>query len=74
VRIISSKKETLQALCIPRNMFWNALTFHFEKIGKSVNSASDTSVNQRIGSCELGVVLRNCLKSLELLDRIFPLD
>ena len=73
VRVISAKKETFQALCIPKNVVWNALTLPLEKIGKSVDSASNTSVNQGIGPCQLGVALRNCPKSFELLERIFPL-
>jgi hypothetical protein len=73
VRVISAKKDTLQALCIPKNVVWNALTFLLEKIGKPVDSASYTSVNQRIGPCRLGVALRNCPKSFELVERISPL-
>jgi hypothetical protein len=42
------KKEALQALGISKNVAWNALTFHFEEIEKSINSTRDTPMNQRI--------------------------
>src|ERR1039458_6074432 len=35
MRVISAKKEALQALRISKNVAWDALTFHFEEIEKS---------------------------------------
>ena len=48
MRIISAKKEALQALSIWKNVVWDALTFHFEEIEESINSTRDTPMNQRI--------------------------
>ena len=42
MRVISAKKEALQALSISKNVTWNALTFHFEEIEKSIYSTRDT--------------------------------
>ena len=71
--VVSAKQEALQALRIPKNLVGNALTLHFEKTGEPVNCLSDTPVNQSIRPGQLGVALRNCPESFELLDRIFPL-
>ena len=73
MRVISAKKETLQALSISKNVAWNALTFHFEEIEKSINCTRDTSVNQRIRPCQLGVAFCDRPKSSKLLQGIFPL-
>ena len=48
MRVISAKKEALQALSISKNIAWDALTFHFEEIEKSINCTRDTPMNQRI--------------------------
>jgi hypothetical protein len=37
VRVISSKKEALQTLSIPKNLAWNPLTFRGKEIDKSVD-------------------------------------
>jgi hypothetical protein len=73
MRVISAKKEALQALSISKNVTWNALTFHFEEIEKSINSTRDTPMNQRIRSCQLGVAFCDPPKSSKLLHGIFPL-
>src|SRR3984893_9902172 len=67
------KKEALQALGISKNVAWNALTFHFEEIEKSINSTRDTPMNQRIRPCQLGVAFCDLPKSSKLLHGIFPL-
>jgi hypothetical protein len=73
MRVISAKKETLQALSISKNVAWNALTFHFEEIEKSINSTRDTPMNQRIRPCQVGVAFCDLPKSSKLLHGIFPL-
>jgi len=45
VRVITAKKETLQTLCIPKNLAWNTLSFYFEETVKPVNRACKTPVN-----------------------------
>jgi len=45
VRIITAKKEALQALCIPKNLAWNAFSFYFKEIIEPINRASETPVN-----------------------------
>jgi hypothetical protein len=67
------KKEALQALGISKNVAWNALTFHFEEIEKSINSTRDTPMNQRIRPCQLGVAFCDRPKSSKLLHGIFLL-
>ena len=42
MRVISGKKEALQASSILKNVAWSALTFRFEEIEKSINSTRDT--------------------------------
>jgi len=73
MRVIPAKKEALQALSISKNVAWNALTFRFEEIDKSINSTRDTPMNQRIRPCQLGVAFCDRPKSSKLLQRIFPL-
>ena len=65
MRVIAAKKEALQALSISKNIAWNALTFRFWEIDKSINSTRDTPMNQRIRPCQLGVVF--CDRSSESL-------
>jgi hypothetical protein len=48
LRVISAKKEALQALRAPKNVDWNSLTFRGKKIDESVDRDNDTFVNQRI--------------------------
>jgi hypothetical protein len=36
MRVISGKQEALQAFSISKNVAWNALTFRFEEIEKSI--------------------------------------
>ena len=73
MRIISEKKEALQAFSISRNVAWNALTFRFEEIEKSINSIRDTPMNQRITPSQLGVAFCDRPKSSELLHGVFLL-
>jgi hypothetical protein len=73
MRVISAKKEALQALRISKNVAWDALTFHFEEVEKSINCTRDTPVNQRIRPCQLGVALCDRPKSSKLLHGIFLL-
>src|SRR6266550_479263 len=73
MRVVSAKKEALQALSISKNVTWNALAFHFEEIEKAINSTRDTPMNQRIRSCQLGVAFCDLPKSSKLLHGIFPL-
>ena len=47
MRVISAKKEALQALRISKNVAWDALTFPFEAIEKFINCTRDTPMNQR---------------------------
>jgi hypothetical protein len=44
-RVISAKKEALQALRVPKNVVWNSLAFRGKKIDESVNRDNDTFVN-----------------------------
>ena len=71
--VVSAKQEALQALGIPKNVFGNALTLHFEKIGRPVSRTSETRVNQRIRPCQLGVRPGNRPKRFELLDPLLRL-
>jgi hypothetical protein len=48
VRVISAKKEALQALRVSKNVVWNSLTFRGKRIDESVDRDNDTFVNQRI--------------------------
>ena len=48
VKVISAKKEALQALRVPKNVVWNPLTFRRKEIDESVDRGGDTLVNQRI--------------------------
>jgi hypothetical protein len=48
VRVMSAKKEALQALSIPQNVVWNPFTFRAKEIDESVDRGGDTLVNQRI--------------------------
>ncbi len=73
MRVISGKKETLQAFSISKNVARNALTFRFEEIEKSINSTRDTPMNQRIRPRQLGVAFCDRPKSSELLHGIFLL-
>jgi hypothetical protein len=73
IRVISAKEEALQALSISKNIAWNALTFQFEEIEKSINSTRDIPRNQRIRPCQLGVAFCDRPKSSKLLHGIFPL-
>jgi hypothetical protein len=72
MRVISAKKEALQALSISKNVAWNALTFHFEEIDKSINSTRDTAMKQRIRASQLGVAFCDRSKS-SMWHRIFLL-
>jgi hypothetical protein len=73
VRVISGKKEALQAFSISKNVAWNALTFRFEEIETSVNSTRNTPMNQRIRPSQLGVAFCDRPKSSELLHGVFLL-
>ena len=73
MRVISGKKEALQAFSISKNVAWNALTFRFEEIEKSINSTRDTPMNQRIRPSQLGVAFCDRPKSSELLHGVFLL-
>lgn len=55
MRIISTKEEAFQALCIPKNMRWNVLPLRLEEIHEPINCANDTPVNQSIRLCQFGV-------------------
>ena len=44
VRVISSKKEALQALSIPKNLAWNPLAFRAKEFDKSVDRGGKTLV------------------------------
>ena len=70
---IPGKKEALQAFSISKNVAWNALTFRFEEIEKSINSTRDTPMNQRIRPSQLGVAFCDRPKSSELLHGVFLL-
>ena len=48
-------------------------TGNFQKIEKSINSARDTQMNQRIRPCQLGVAFGDHPKSSKLLEGIFLL-
>jgi hypothetical protein len=48
VRVISTKKEALQALSIPKNCAGNPLAFQAKEIDESVDRGGKTLVNQRI--------------------------
>ena len=73
MRVVSAKKEALQALSISKNVTWNALAFHFEEIEKSINSTRDTPMNQRIRPSQLGVACCDRPKRSELLHGVFLL-
>jgi hypothetical protein len=73
MRVIAAEKEALQALSVSKNVAWDALTFRFEEIEKSINCTRDASVNQRIRPCQLGVALCDRPKSSKLLNGIFLL-
>jgi hypothetical protein len=73
VRVISSKKEALQALSIPKNLAWNRLTFRIRKIHESVDRGGNTLVNQRIRLCQFGVAFCCRPKGSKLLDGVLPL-
>jgi hypothetical protein len=73
MRIISAKKEALQALSISKNGVWDALTLPFEEIEKFINCTRDTPMNHRIRPCQLGVALGDRPKSSKLLHGIFLL-
>jgi hypothetical protein len=73
MRVISAKKEALQALRISKNVTWDALTFPFEAIEKFINCPRDTPMNQRIRPCQLGVSLGDRPKNSKLLNGIFLL-
>ena len=73
LRVLSGKKEALQALSISKNVGRNALTFRFEEIEKSVNSTRDTPMNQRIRPSQLGVAFCDRPKISELLHGVFLL-
>ncbi len=73
MRVISAKKEALQALSISKNVAWDAFTLHFEEIEESIDSTRDTSMNQRIRPCQLGVAFCDRSKSSKLLHGIFLL-
>jgi len=73
MRVISGKKEALQASSILKNVAWSALTFRFEEIEKSINSTRDTPMNQRIRPSQLGVAFCDRPKSSELLHGVFLL-
>jgi len=45
VRVISTKKEALQALSIPKNVTRNPLTFRSKEIGESVDPGGKSLVN-----------------------------
>ena len=47
-RVISPKKEALQALSIPKNVAWNSLTFRGKEIDESVDRGGDALVDQNI--------------------------
>ena len=74
MRVIPAKKEALQALSVSKNVAWNALTFRFEEIDKSINSTRDTPINQRIRPCQLGVAFCDRPKSSKLLRGYFCLS
>ena len=73
VRVISTKKEALQALSIPKNVGWNPLTFRAKEIDESVDRGGKTLVNQRIRLRQFGVARRCRPKSSKLLDRLLAL-
>jgi hypothetical protein len=73
MRVITAKKEALQALRISKNVAWDALTFPFEAIEKFINCTRHTPMNQRIRPCQLGVALGDRPKSPKLLHGIFLL-
>jgi hypothetical protein len=73
VRVISTKKEALQALSIPQNVVWNPFTFRAKEIDESVDRGGDTLVNQRIRLRQFEVTFCYRPKCLKLLDGIFPL-
>ena len=73
MRVIFRKKEAFQTFSISKNVAWNALTFRFEEIEKSINSTRDTPMNQRIRPCQFGVAFCDRPKGSKLLHGIFPL-
>jgi len=73
VRVMSAKKEALQALSIPQNVVWNPFTFRAKEIDESVDRGGDTLVNQRIRLRQFEVTFCYRPKCLKLLDGIFPL-
>jgi hypothetical protein len=73
VRVMSAKKEALQALSIPQNVVWNPFTFRAKEIDESVDRGGDTLVNQRIRLRQFDVAFCCRPKCLKLLDGIFPL-
>jgi hypothetical protein len=48
VRVISAKKDALQALSVPQNVTWNPFTIRGKEIDESVDRGGHTLVNQRI--------------------------
>jgi hypothetical protein len=73
IRVMSAKKEALQALSIPQNVVWNPFTFRAKEIDESVDRGGDTLVNQRIRLRQFDVAFCCRPKCLKLLDGIFPL-
>ena len=73
MRVISGKQEVLQAFSISKNVAWNAVTFRFEEIEKSINSTRDTPMNQRIRPSQLGVAFCDRPKNSEFLHGVFLL-
>jgi hypothetical protein len=55
VRVISAKKDALQALGIPQNVAWSPLTFRFEEIDESVDRGCNTLVNRGIRLRQFGI-------------------
>ena len=70
MRVLSGKKEALQAFSISKNVAWNALTFRFEEIEKSINSSRDTAMNQRIRPSQRYLKFSKLTGSGDLLRRI----
>jgi len=50
-RVISTKKEALQALSIPKNVTRNSLTFRAKEIGQSVGERSIASMSGAYLAC-----------------------
>jgi hypothetical protein len=55
VRVIATKKETLQALSVPNNIVWNLLTFRGKETDEPVDRGGDTLVDQRILLGQFGI-------------------